>query len=104
MLYTSKESWDYVEFRFSKKKYDLLEKKWFNFDFSDFSVKIEADQMPSKRNFSKFWKNIQKMDLLGPVRHWKEQSHVIWTHLDNRPRNHGQKTAGGGSLNPPRVE
>ena len=49
MLYTSKESWDYVQFRFSKKKYDLLDKNWRNFDFSDFRIKIEADQMPLKQ-------------------------------------------------------
>ena len=91
MLYTSKESWDYVECRYSKKKYDLLEKKWLNFDFSDFRVKIEADQMPSKQNFSKFWKKIPKMDLPGPVRYWKEQSHEKWAHL--KPFNLEYETA-----------
>ena len=41
-----KESWDYEEFRFNKKKHDLLEKKGSILIFLVFRVKIEA----------KFWR------------------------------------------------
>ena len=101
MLYTSKESWDYVEFRFSKKKYDLLKKKWFNFDFSDFRVKIEADQMPSKRDSWNFWKKKFKkwicQDLLGIERNKVKKNEPIWSTLQ---KSTGEKPQGG-TLCPP---
>ena len=104
MLYTSKESWDYVQFRFSKKKYDLLDKKWRNFDFSDFCVKIEADQMPSKQNFSKFWKKFQKwicQDLLDIERKKVMKNEPIWSTHQNSTE---EKPQGGHFVPPPHVE
>ena len=101
MLYTSKERWEHVEFRFSTKKYDFIEKNWIFFDFFKFRDKILVDHMSSTTNFSKNWKEIPKIDLLGPVECWKEQSHEKWTHLSHSPRSDGRSPAWGGSSSPP---
>ena len=50
--YTSKESIFHVKFNFIQKKYNFMQKNEKN-NFSDFFVKIEADQLPLTKNFLK---------------------------------------------------
>ena len=49
--YTSKESIFHVKFNFIQKKYDFMQKKLKKNNFSDFFVKIEADQLSSTKIF-----------------------------------------------------
>ena len=54
--YTSNESWDYVEFKFTTKKNYLIEKNEKKNHFSHFCLENEADQLSSQANFSIFYK------------------------------------------------
>ena len=64
--YTSNESWDYVEFKFTTKKYDLIEK---NDKKSHFCLENEADHLFSRANFSIFYKKNFKS---GFTRGWQK--------------------------------
>ena len=78
--YTSNESWDYVEFKFTTKKYDLIEKNDKKFHFSHFCLENEADNFFSRANFSIFY---IKMASPGAGRSFNLKSHqrrslLIW--------------------------
>ena len=67
--YTSNESWDYVEFKFTTKKYDLIEKNDKKSHFSHFCLENEADHFFSRANFSIFYnKNFKS----GFTRGWQK--------------------------------
>ena len=65
-LYTSKESWEHVQFRFSKKKYDFSHTQKF---FSIFSIFVSWSGLAENfrcQLFRSFQKKIQVMTLPGP--------------------------------------
>ena len=82
MLYTSKESWEHVEFRFRKKKYDLYWKKIEKENFFDFFPTSEQSKKIFFSNFSKFSKFFLKNGPRGPKKFEKKQSHEIWAYLE----------------------
>ena len=61
-LYISKESWEQVQFRFSKKKYNFVQKNIFFFHFFDFRGIIRAVRKFSMSSFSKFSKKNSSND------------------------------------------
>ena len=67
--YTSNESWDYVEFKFTTKKYDLIEKNDKKSHFSHFCLENEADHFFSRANFSIFYNKDFKS---GFTRGWQK--------------------------------
>ena len=62
VLYISKESWEQVQFRFSKKKYNFVQKNIFFFHFFDFRGMVRAGQKFSMSIFSKFSKKDSRND------------------------------------------
>ena len=60
-LYTSKESWEHVQFRFSKKKYNFVQ-IFFFFHFFDFRGMVRAGRKFSMSSFSKFSKKNSRND------------------------------------------
>ena len=69
--------------------------------FSNFATKFWWTKCLQRRISEKIEKKIPKIELLGPVECWKEQSHEKWTHLSHSPRSDGRSSAWGGSSSPP---
>ena len=65
-LYISKESWEQVQFRFSKKKYNFVQKNIFFFIFLIFAVWLGPSENFPCQVFRSFQKKIQVMTLPGP--------------------------------------
>ena len=77
---SSKESIFLIEFNFTKKKYDLFEKKLKKSNFSDFFVKTDSDHLSSIAYFSNLCQKISKLSLSVLWRGFEIKSHQRWTH------------------------
>ena len=107
MLSTSKESLEYIEFRFRCKNFDFL---WKNPFFSIFQFFFQrGDPLVSERNFfhilifQNFQKKILKMASMGPKKCWMKQSHEIWPHLGHPLRSDEGSSTCAGTKCPPHV-
>ena len=104
MLYTSNESWNYVEFKFIMKKIWFDSRKFKKIHFSDFCLKNEADQVSSRADFSKSYQQISKMALPGAGRSFNLKSHQRRTHYLHPIQNGSQSPEHGAIVPPPWLE